>query len=119
MYIRVESLCDHTLQAYMQAQLAAKRAVVAVTWTQARVRDLTAMEHSISYTLQKVGRPRSTLKLEQRECIEHMYEGKDVIVWLPTGFVESLFPEILTKNDRESTCASSAGVYVMVFTPTL
>ena len=36
------------------------------------------------YTLQKVGRPRITLKSEQRECIEHMYEGKDVIVWLPT-----------------------------------
>ena len=70
----------------MQAQLAAKRAVVAVTWTPARVRDLTAMEHSIPYTLQKVGRPRITLKSEQREYINHMYEGKDVIVWLPTGF---------------------------------
>ena len=87
----------------MQAQLAAKCAVVAVTWTPARVRDLTAMERSISYTLQKVGRPRITLKSEQNECIEHMYEGKDVIVWLPTGFGESLFREVLsllTKNAR-------------------
>ena len=52
----------------------------------------------------QVGSPRITLKSEQRECIEHMYEGKDVIVWLPTGFGESLFPEVLsllTKNDRE------------------
>ena len=75
-------------------QLAAKRAVVAVTWTQARVRDLTAMEHLISYTFQKVGCPRITLMSEQRECIEHMYEGKDVIVWLPTGlaFSRGSFP---------------------------
>ena len=80
----------------MQAQLAAKRAVVAVTWTQASVRDLTAMERSISYTLQKVGRPRITLKSEQKECIEHTYEGKDVIVWLPTGFGQSLFPKVLS-----------------------
>ena len=87
----------------MQAQLAANRAVVAVTWTQARVRDLTAMERSISYMLQKVGRLKITLKSEQRECIEHMYEGKDVIVWLATGSGESLFHEVLsllTKNAR-------------------
>ena len=58
------------------------------------------MERLISYTLQKVGHPIITLKSEQRECIEHMY---DVIVWLPTDFGESLFPEVLsllTKNAR-------------------
>ena len=73
------------------------------------MRDLTAMERLISYTLQKVGRPRITLKSEQRECIEHMYEGKDVIVWLLAS-ENRFFPEVL------SLVASSAGVYVMVFT---
>ena len=53
------------------------------------------MERSISYALEKIGRPSVTLKPEQRECIEDMYEGKDVFAWLPTGFGKSLCYEVL------------------------
>ncbi len=53
------------------------------------------MEPSLSYALDKVGRPNIALKPEQRECIEHIYVGKDVFVWLPTGFGKSLCYEVL------------------------
>ena len=31
----------------------------------------------------------------QRDCIKHLYKGKDVFLWLPTGFGKSLCYEVL------------------------
>ena len=53
------------------------------------------MERSITYTLERVGCPAIALKMEQRDCINHLYEGKDVFLWLPTGFGKSLCYEVL------------------------
>ena len=52
-----------------------------------------------------LGCPHLTLKPEQRQPIRHVYEGKDVFVWLPTGFGKSLWYEMLpfvfdVKRDR-------------------
>ena len=53
------------------------------------------MERSITYALERVGCPAIALKTEQRDCIKHLYEGKDVFLWLPTGFGKSLCYEVL------------------------
>ena len=53
------------------------------------------MERSITYALERVGCPAIALKMEQRDCINHLYEGKDVFLWLPTGFGKSLCYEVL------------------------
>ena len=51
--------------------------------------------HIITYALERVGCPAIALKTEQRDCIKHLYEGKDVFLWLPTGFGKSLCYEVL------------------------
>ena len=51
------------------------------------------MEHSITYSLERVGCPAITLKTEQRDCIKYLNEGKDIFLWLPTG--KSLCYEVL------------------------
>ena len=53
------------------------------------------MDRSISLALERVGCPSVTLKKEQRACIKSVYEGKDVFLWLPTGFGKSLCYEVL------------------------
>ena len=60
-----------------------------------RTRVVSKMDRSISYALEKVGRQTVTLKPEQSKCISYMYEGKDVFLWLPTGFGKSLCYEVL------------------------
>ena len=41
---------------------------------------------SVTYALQKLGTPDLVLKPEQRTAINAVYNGRDVFVWLPTGF---------------------------------
>ena len=53
------------------------------------------LDHSISLALQQVGCPSITLKAEQRACIKSVCDGKDVFLWLPTGFGKSLCYEVL------------------------
>ena len=36
-----------------------------------------------------------TLKLEQKACVSFIYEGKDIFLWLPTGFGKSICYEVL------------------------
>jgi ATP-dependent DNA helicase RecQ len=50
------------------------------------------LDHSISLALQQVGCPSIT---EQRACIKSVYDGKDVFLWLPTGFGKFLCYEVL------------------------
>ena len=45
---------------------------------------------SVTYALQKLGTPDLVLKPEQRTAINVVYNGRDVFVWLPTGFGKSL-----------------------------
>ena len=47
------------------------------------------------YALKKLGRPNISLKKEQIMSVEAIYNGKDVFVWLPTGFGKSLCFQVL------------------------
>ena len=53
------------------------------------------MDRSISYALEKIAYSTVVLKAEQATCIKCIYEGKDVFLWLPTGFGKSLCYEVL------------------------
>ena len=45
---------------------------------------------ALSYALTKLGSPEMSLKKEQRLAIQAVYGGRDVFVWLPTGFGKSV-----------------------------
>ena len=53
------------------------------------------LDNVISLVLQHVGCLSVMLKAEQRACIKSVYDGKDVFLWLPTGFGKSLCYEVL------------------------
>ena len=55
----------------------------------------TAFGQAVSYALSKVGKPEMVLKNEQLTAIQHVYNGKDVFVWLPTGYGKSICYEVL------------------------
>ena len=53
---------------------------------------------SVSYAVSKVGKVGKAgivLKPEQLQAVRHMYEGRDVFLWLPTGFGKSICYEVL------------------------
>lgn len=50
---------------------------------------------SVSYALERLGTPDMTLKPEQVAAILAVSQGKDVFVWLPTGFGKSMCYEAL------------------------
>ena len=50
---------------------------------------------AVSHAVSKVGRTGIDLKPEQVKAIRHLYEGRDVFLWLPTGFGKSICYEIL------------------------
>ena len=45
---------------------------------------------AISYSLKCLRSPELTLKTEQRVSVKHIYDGRGVFVWQPTGFGKSL-----------------------------
>ena len=45
---------------------------------------------ALSYSLNQLGLPHVSLKEEQRLAVKEIYEGRDVFVWLPTGYGKSL-----------------------------
>ena len=53
------------------------------------------MDHSILYALERLGCASVTLKDEQIACVKAICEGKDVFLWLPTGFGKSMCYEVL------------------------
>ena len=48
-----------------------------------------AFQRALSYTVRKVGKDGLVPKPEQTAVIKAIYGGKDVLVWLPTGFGKS------------------------------
>ena len=50
---------------------------------------------AVSHALSKVGKIGMDLKPELVQAIRHLYEGRDVFLWLPTGFGKSICYEIL------------------------
>ena len=49
-----------------------------------------AFNDAVLYGLLRIGKPIITLKAQQLEAVHHMYEGKDVFLWLLTGFGKSV-----------------------------
>ena len=49
-----------------------------------------AFEDAIQYALERLVSSHLGLKEEQLKAIRAVYEGKNVFVWLPTGFGKSL-----------------------------
>ncbi len=83
-------------------------------------------DQATSYALQRLKSPEMTLKPEQVEAIRHVYGGKDVFVWLPTGFGKSICYEVLPfmfdyRKSRELStevaAVSSAPSLVVVISP--
>ena len=56
---------------------------------------LQGFDEVVTYALRAVGKERIVLKTEQLEAIRHIYDGKDVFLWLPTGFGKSICYETL------------------------
>ena len=54
-----------------------------------------AFADSILYGLSRIRKPGLTLKLQQLEAVRRIYEGKDVFLWLPTGFGKLVCYEVL------------------------
>ena len=53
------------------------------------------MDRLILYALERLGCASVTLKDQQTACVKAIYEGKDVFLWLPTGFGRSMCYELL------------------------
>ena len=73
----------------------------------ARGRDF---ECALEYGLECIGRSTVTLKPEQAETVWHIYNGKDVFVWLPTGFGKSVCYELLLfiLDYKQGKCSSTS-----------
>ena len=50
---------------------------------------------ALSYSLSRVGLSSIALKKEQLTAICYLYQWKDVLLWLPTGFGKSVCYEVL------------------------
>lgn len=79
------------------------------------------LDSALSYALQRLGTPDVKLKKEQVASIECVYRGKDVFVWLPTGFGKSIIYHTLpfvfdSKLGRAVTCSDVCSV-VLVISP--
>ena len=66
-----------------------------------------SFDQALTYALQSIGKGDLTLKKEQVESVRYVYDGKDVFVWLPTGFGKSVIYECLpfvfeTLNERKT-----------------
>ena len=70
---------------------------------------------AVEYGLSQVGKADLTLKPQQIDAIRHVYNGKDVFLWLPTGFGKSVCYEVLPfvmDRKRESEQGSHSIVSV-------
>ena len=70
------------------------------------------LDCALSYALQRLGTPDMSLKPEQVASISAIYKGKDVFVWLPTGFGKSVCYEVLPfVMDYKLSRVNSVGQY--------
>ena len=82
-------------------------------------------DRGLSYALKRLGTPNMTLKTEQIASIMAVCNGKDVFVWLPTGFGKSLCYEVLPfvmdcklgRVDSQSGKYSACCSVVLVISP--
>ena len=74
-------------------------------------------DHSVSYSLSWLRKSELKLKPEQKASIEHIYDCKDVFMWLPTGFEKSIHYEALpfvydfkamTVSDHQASVATAS-----------
>ena len=47
-------------------------------------------DECLAYAMKCIGKDGIYIKNEQKEAIMNVYEGKDVFVWLPTGYGKSV-----------------------------
>ena len=74
---------------------------------------------ALAYALGKLGVPNITPKTEQRSSIEAIYRGKDVFMWLPTGFRKSLCFHMLpfVMDYKHKLVSSTKSSLVIVVSP--
>ena len=73
---------------------------------------------AVAYALSKVGKEGLVLKKEQLQTIHNLYNGKDVFLWLPTGFGKSICYEVLPfLFDYKSSRAGPRNSTVLVVSP--
>ena len=77
------------------------------------------LDRCLSYALKRLGTPELQLKAEQRSAIESVYRGKDVFVWLPTGFGKSICYQTLpfVFDSKLGRVNSQCGSVVLVVSP--
>lgn len=61
----------------------------------AELPDNVLFSQAVSHALFNEGKPGMNLKPEQLQAIHHLYKGRDILLWLPTGFWKSLCYEVL------------------------
>jgi len=60
------------------------------------LKDSSDFSQANSHALQQLSTPSMGLKSEQKASIKSVYKGKDVFMWLPTGFGKSVCYEVLS-----------------------
>jgi len=62
---------------------------------------------AIAFSLEKLGLPDVSLKAEQRSAIKAMYEGRDVFVCLPTGYLcYQTLPFVMDHKDNRTQASA-------------
>ena len=65
---------------------------------------------AIAFSLEKLGLHDVSLKAEQRSAIKAIYEGRDVLVCLPTGYGKSLcyqtLPFVMDHKDNRTQASA-------------
>ena len=73
-------------------------------------------DKALKFTLCCIGKGDFTLKAEQLDAIKCIYDGKDVFLWLPTGFGKSICYETLpfVFNYKHSDGGTGGGCSVVL-----
>ena len=73
-------------------------------------------DKALKFALCCIGKGDFTLKAEQLDAIKCIYDGKDVFLWLPTGFVKSICYETLpfVFNYKHSDGGTGGGCSVVL-----
>ena len=50
---------------------------------------------AVAYALSCIGQQDLTLKPKQEEALVHLYDGRDMSAWFPTGYGKSLCYQLL------------------------